>query len=237
MYARDEILERVQVHLGSHHAPVTFTNWPMPAHLNPPTAEDVARHARAAGSELAAEPAEKLARWLGQLVEWNTHLDLTAARSQAELLDLMIVDALVLSRTTEAGATVVDVGTGAGAPGLALAVVRPDLRVTLVEPLAKRVSFLRAALATIAREDVGILRMKAEELRTRWDVAIARATFPPPEWLDRGADLVVEGGSVWVLLARDEPPSRTDARIVEDVPYAWPGTDAPRRAVCYRFKA
>ena len=206
----------------------------MPAHLNPPTDDEVALHARAAGSQVAPDAAAKLARWLGQLVEWNARIDLTAARSDSELLDLTLVDALVLARHIEPSATVVDVGTGAGAPGLALAVVRPDLRVTLVEPLAKRVAFLRSVLAAIDREDVGVLRMKAEELRTRWDVAIARATFPPAEWLDRGAELVVDGGSVWILLAQGEPPSHSGAEIVQDIPYAWPGTDAPRRAVRYR---
>jgi 16S rRNA (guanine527-N7)-methyltransferase len=209
----------------------------MKAHLHPPSPERVTSHARAASAEVSPEAAAKLARWLGELVEWNARVDLTAARSDEELLDLMLVDALLLARRIAENATVVDVGTGAGAPGLALAIVRPDLRVTLVEPLAKRVAFLRTVLSAIGREDVGLLRLKADELRTRWDVAVARAAFPPSEWLDRGAELVVQGGSVWVLLARDVPPLRPDAEIMEDVPYAWPGTDAERRAVRYRITA
>jgi len=206
----------------------------MHAHPNPPNKKLVLSHARAAGATIDECAAEKLARWMEQLVEWNTRLDLTAARSTEELLDIMIVDALVLAKKIDEGATVVDVGTGAGAPGLPLAIARPDLRITLVEPLAKRVAFLRTILGALGREDVGLLRLKADELKTRWDVAIARATFPPAEWLERGAALVPPGGSVWVLLAKEPPPEHEATEIAEDIPYAWPGTDVPRRAVRYR---
>jgi 16S rRNA (guanine527-N7)-methyltransferase len=206
----------------------------MATHPNPPDLDLVLSHARAAGATICADVAGKLAQWLDQLVAWNARLDLTAARSTDELLDIMIVDALVLAPRIEKDTTVVDVGTGAGAPGLALAILRPDLRVTLVEPLAKRVAFLRTALAALGREDIGLLRLRADELKTRWDVAIARATFPPAEWLERGTLLVPPGGSVWVLLAKEPPPESEGAVIAEDVPYAWPGTDAPRRAVRYK---
>jgi 16S rRNA (guanine527-N7)-methyltransferase len=229
-----QIGERREVDFAYGHPSITFTKRPMHAHPNPPNKELVLSHARAAGATIDEGPAEKLARWMEQLVDWNTRLDLTAARSTEELLDIMIVDALVLAKNIDEGATVVDVGTGAGAPGVALAIVRPDLRITLVEPLAKRVAFLRTVLAALGREDVGLLRMKADELRTRWDVAIARATFPPAEWLARGADLVPPGGSVWLLLAKEAPPEAEGLEIADDLPYAWPGTDVPRRAVRYR---
>ena len=68
----------------------------------------------------------------------------------------MLADALVMSRSFAPGTRVLDVGTGAGAPGLALALMRPDLVVTLCEPLAKRTSFLRTVLGTVGRSDVRI---------------------------------------------------------------------------------
>lgn len=81
--------------------------------------------------------------WLDALAEWNAKIDLTAAKDERALAWLMLADAMMLARAMPANATVVDVGTGAGAPGLALAILRPDLRVTLCEPLAKRAAFLR----------------------------------------------------------------------------------------------
>jgi 16S rRNA (guanine527-N7)-methyltransferase len=193
----------------------------------------IARVAEKLGATVAPEAAGKLETWLSQLLAWNTNLDLTAARTQAELYDLMLADAAVLAARVPQGVTMVDVGSGAGAPGLALAVLRPDLRVTLVEPNAKRVAFLRTALAAIGRNDVALLRMRAAELRIRWDVAMARATFAPPDWLEEGAEIVRGGGSVWVLLAKEEPPQLQETYVDEDVSYVWPCTGVARRAVRY----
>src|SRR4051812_10341863 len=87
-----------------------------------------------------------IATWLGLVKSWNARIDLTAAKTDRELVDLMVADALILSTRIDPEQRVVDIGTGAGAPGFALALLRPDLKVTLVEPLAKRVSFLRTAI-------------------------------------------------------------------------------------------
>ncbi len=205
----------------------------MTKHLLVPERSRIAASAASANLELSPEALRKTAIWLEQLVDWNKRLDLTAARSTDELADLMLADAFLLAARVPKNLTVVDVGTGAGAPGLALALARPDLSVTLVEPLAKRVAFLRTVLAAAGREDVGLLRMKAEELETCFDVAVARATFAPDAWLQRGVELVVPGGSVWVLLAKEGPPENPRAKLAEDISYTWPATGAARRAVRY----
>ncbi len=206
----------------------------MASDLVPPTPAKIAEIAASLGATLPEGATAKLATWLGQMVTWNKQVDLTAARSSDELADLMLADGLMLASRVAKGVTVVDIGTGAGAPGLALAIARPDLRVTLVEPLAKRVAFLRTVLAAVGREDVNLLRMKIHELRTRFDVALARATFPPAEWLVRSVDIVsVPDGSAWVLLAKEPPPEDPDLTLVEDVAYTWPATGVSRRAVRY----
>lgn len=175
--------------------------------------------------------------WLERLVEWNARIDLTAARSDEELVDLMLADALVLAPALEPGARLIDVGTGAGAPGLALALLRPDLRVTLVEPLGKRAAFLRTVVGAVGRSDVVIERVRGETLggRRAWDAAVARATLAPQPWLDLAVTLAPQGGSVWVLLAREEPPAHARAVVEQDVRYTWPLTGMARRAVRYRL--
>jgi 16S rRNA (guanine527-N7)-methyltransferase len=174
--------------------------------------------------------------WLSRLEVWNARIDLTAARTREELVDLMVADALVLAAHIPEGLGVVDVGTGAGGPGLALAIFRPDLRATLVEPKAKRVSFLRAVIDEIARRDIAIERARGESLcgARAWDVAVSRATLPPAAWLDVGVQLVSAAGTVWVLLARDQAPSHPGAVAEKDIEYQWPLTGARRRAVAYR---
>jgi 16S rRNA (guanine527-N7)-methyltransferase len=178
--------------------------------------------------------------WLELLKMWNARIDLTAAKTDDDLCDVMLTDALVLARRVPFGARVVDVGTGAGAPGLALALARPDLRVALIEPLNKRVAFLRTVIGTLARTDIRLERAKGEDAVRRgeaWDVAISRATLAPAAWLELGAKLVADQGSVWVLLAKEAPPTNEAAEIAEDVSYTLPFAGTPRRAVRFAKRA
>jgi 16S rRNA (guanine527-N7)-methyltransferase len=186
-------------------------------------------------ASMAVSPMPAILRWLEILCEWNERMDLTAARSADELVDLMLADARQMSGHLPPGSRVADVGTGAGAPGLALALMRPDLVVTLCEPLAKRASFLRTVIGSVGRTDVTLVAKRGEELAGEWDEAVARATLPPPQWLALGAKLVRPGGGVWVLLATGEPPSRPGAAITLDERYAWPQTHVSRRAVRYEI--
>ena len=197
----------------------------------------VVRAAEALVTSIEPEAVAKLRGWLDAIATWNARIDLTAARDAKELVDLMVADALVLSAATPAGARVVDVGSGAGAPGLGIAILRPDLRVRLVEPLQKRVAFLRTVLGTLGLPNATVLRDRGEALADRgerFDVAIARATLPPPEWLALGARLAAPGGSVWVLLAREPAPTLPDWACVEDRAYRWPHTQVERRALRYQ---
>jgi 16S rRNA (guanine527-N7)-methyltransferase len=188
------------------------------------------------GAVLSERVRADLTAWLARLEEWNARIDLTAARSPEQLVDLMLADALVLAPHIADGARVVDVGTGAGAPGLALALLRPDLRMTLVEPLGKRGAFLRTVLGEVGRTDVAIVRGRGESLggRRAWDVAVSRATLPPQAWLDLAVTLAGPGGIVWALLAKEAAPVNAHAVAENDVAYRWPLTGAERRAVAYR---
>jgi 16S rRNA (guanine527-N7)-methyltransferase len=212
----------------------------MPGALEPLGKGWEERLVRVAGTfdvELSAQAVGLFATWLDLMVSWNARVDLTAARGADELIDLMVADACLLARELPAGARVVDIGSGAGAPGMALGFLRPDLDVTLVEPLQKRVSFLRTVLGSAERRGMRVVRARGEEIAARqpgFDVAIARATLPPPAWLELGTKLVASpAGSVWVLLARDTPPVCNGWHAVLDREYLWPLTGAVRRALRY----
>jgi 16S rRNA (guanine527-N7)-methyltransferase len=177
------------------------------------------------------EATSGLARLLDLVAIWNRRLDLTAARNADEAVDLFVADAVVLAERAQAGERWVDVGSGAGAPGIALALLAPELSLTLIEPRQKRVAFLRTALGVLGRDDLTVERKRVEELPSkRWDVAVSRATLPPAQWVVEGRRLAPR---FWVLLARDPPPSVPSLVAAHDISYRWPLTSAERRALCY----
>lgn len=178
--------------------------------------------------------ARAITTWLDVLATWNAKIDLTAAKDARALAWLMLADTMKLAPEIPRNATVVDVGTGAGAPGLALALLRSDLRVTLCEPLGKRAAFLRTAIGMLARTDIALDARPAAELpHGAFDVAISRATFPPEEWLALGASLVKPGGVVWLFLAQDAAPVSPRASIDAMLAYDDASTGAKKRLVRY----
>ena len=96
------------------------------------------------------------------------------------------------------GAKVADIGSGAGLPGIPLALVRPDLTVVLVEPLLRRVAFLRDAVAHLGIPNVDVVRSRAEDLPRGWvaDVVTARAVAPLPTLVGWAMPLVAPGGEL-----------------------------------------
>lgn len=173
--------------------------------------------------------------YLDRLVAWNARIDLTAARAPEELVDLAFADAALLAgrATLRPGERWVDVGSGMGAPGVALSLFEPSLELTLVDSRSKRAAFLRTLAASLSGPKLDVRRERSERLPDAgWDVAISRATLPPPEWLREGARLA--RCDVWVLLAREQPPRLPDWELAHDLAFEWPLTGRSRRAAAFR---
>jgi len=215
----------------------------MPAALKPLGAGFLPRIsavARGLGATLDDGTAARIATWFDLVATWNAKVDLTAARSTDELADLMLADALIIARHEPGARSVVDVGSGAGGPGLALHLARPDLHVTLVEPLQKRVAFLRTVAGELGKTpgtgSLRVVRARGEEVAggTRpFETAISRATLEPGAWIELAARLVEPTGALWVLLARESPPELAGWAARVDERYVWPLTGAERRALRY----
>jgi 16S rRNA (guanine527-N7)-methyltransferase len=134
------------------------------------------------------------------LIEWNAHINLTGAKSVADVLGEHVVDSFAMAQLVPTGASVVDIGAGGGFPGLPFAILRPDAQLVLVEPRAKRVAFLRMATRELGLAGSKVLRARSSDLGdARFDIAASRATFPPEEWLTIGLSLVRRGGTVLVF--------------------------------------
>ena len=129
---------------------------------------------------------EKLAVYFSLLQEWNARMDLTAVMAEEETLDRHFMDSLTVLKIglIPSGASLIDVGTGAGFPGMALALARPDLAVTLLDAQQKRLNFLQAVADAAEAKNVLLIHARAEEggrkkgLRDAFDIAAARAVAP-----------------------------------------------------------
>ena len=183
-------------------------------------------------SEVAPAVVQQLCAYCDLVVTWNQRVDLTAARSADELVDLLLADALAITaaRGGNSDEHWLDVGSGVGAPGIPLALLGP-MKMTLIEPRNKRVAFLRTAAGSLARPDIAVSRSRSDAFpNASCDVAVSRATLPPPEWMKEGKRLATR--SVWLLLAKAALPELGESRILADTSYQWPLTGAERRAVC-----
>lgn len=135
------------------------------------------------GLALAADQLERFEQLAAHLIEWNQRVNLTAIDDPSEIVHKHFLDSLVLLLVCELqhGERLIDVGSGAGFPGLPLKIARPDLQVTLLEANGKKCEFLRYVTATLNLSDVTIVQARAEEAardpaqREHYDVATARA--------------------------------------------------------------
>lgn len=126
---------------------------------------------------------------------------LIGPREVPRLWDRHLVNCAVLGEAVPAGASVADVGSGAGLPGVVLAVARPDLRITLIEPLLRRATFLQEVVDELGLEQVRVWRGRAEELHgaETFDVVTARAVAPLPRLLEWSMPLVGPDGALLAM--------------------------------------
>jgi 16S rRNA (guanine527-N7)-methyltransferase len=205
------------------------------ADFRPRIEKVLATFGRSAPSDATRLIVERGAAFAEQVASWNERIDLTSARDPDELVDLLFADAAAMLEgyPSSPGERWLDVGSGMGAPGIALALLEPGLSMTLVEPRAKRVAFLRTTLHLLERPDVHVERARSEALGdASADVTVSRATLPPEEWLPEGARLA--GRDVWVLLARGTTPELSGWAVARSLDFHWPLTRRERRAVCFR---
>lgn len=126
---------------------------------------------------------------------------LIGPREVPRLWERHLVNCAVLSEAVPEGSTVGDIGTGAGLPGIVLAIARPDVHVTLVEPLLRRTSFLEEAVSGLGLDNCVVHRARAEQLHGErtFDVVTSRAVAPLPRLLDWSMPLVAPQGMLLAM--------------------------------------
>ena len=133
--------------------------------------------------ELTPDIAQAMLKYMDFMLEWNEKVNLTTITQPEEVIIKHFLDSLTLIATVEIGSNskIIDVGTGAGFPAIPLKLVRPDIKLTMLDSLGKRVNFLKEACAHVGIKGAECLHGRAEDLaqnpdyREKFDIATARA--------------------------------------------------------------
>jgi 16S rRNA (guanine527-N7)-methyltransferase len=188
------------------------------------------------GIPLSSAQAGQLLRLLDELDDWNQRMNLTAIRERSQQITKHLLDSLVVHSYLR-GAQVADIGTGAGFPGLPLAVALPQHHFTLLDSTAKKLKFVEHAAQTLGLHNVQTVHTRAEDFRPkeRFDAVVSRAVGPIETFVTWSGHLCVGGGRLLAMKGRYP----TDE--LEHIPNGWklaavhrlnvPGLDEQRHLV------
>lgn len=164
--------------------------------------EELAKAAAEYGINLSATQMEQYNRYFELLVEWNEKINLTAITEPKEVAIKHMIDSITAydENLFKDGTTVIDVGTGAGFPGLPLKIFCPEIKLTLMDSLNKRIKFLQTVVEELGLKDVECVHARAEEgarnkkYRESFDIAVSRAVARLPILCEYCLPFVKKGG-------------------------------------------
>ena len=182
--------------------------------------EILAARAAEAGIPLTAEQIGQFSVYHEMLLDWNTRMNLTALTAPEDVAVKHIIDSLTAydAALFDGARTLIDVGTGAGLPGIPLAVYAPHLTVTLLDSLNKRVRFLTEVTAAMGLQNVRCIHARAEEAartaehRAAYDIVVSRAVARLPVLLEYTLPFVCVGGTLLALKGRAYAEEQKEAR-------------------------
>ena len=143
--------------------------------------EGLLEKASTMGVRFSVEQMDKFYKYMNLLIDWNEKINLTAIIEPNEIILKHFIDSITILKDIKDGSIVVDVGTGAGFPGIPLSIMNPTLKITLVDSLNKRLIFLQEVINELDLKNVELVHARAEEFgrnkkyREKFDVATSRA--------------------------------------------------------------
>jgi 16S rRNA (guanine527-N7)-methyltransferase len=200
-------------------------------------ATQIAEGLAAMGVDLPPASRERLEQHLHLIAKWNRVHNLTAVRETEQMVVLHLLDSLSVLPYLESARSMLDVGTGPGLPGIPLAIVRPDARVTLLDSSHKKCAFLQQAKTELGLDNVEVVCDRVENWRpeARFDAVVSRAFSDLGDFVAQAQHLVAPGGQLIAMkgvypfdeIAR-VPATHRVARVLE---LHVPTLDAKRHLV------
>lgn len=161
--------------------------------------------------------------YMNLLLEWNKNINLTAIIEPKEVILKHFIDSLTINKYIEKNVTIADVGTGAGFPGIPLKIYRPDLNITLVDSLNKRLNFLDEVIDTLGLDKICSVHSRIEDFakdknyRERFDYSTARAVANLPVLAEYLIPIVKVGGKCICMKGSQIDEELTSARVAINV--------------------
>ena len=131
--------------------------------------------------ELDKNQIEKFYKYMDLLIEWNEKINLTAITNRKDIIVKHFIDSLTIQRYLGDAVNIIDVGTGAGFPGIPIKIINPNLKVVLVDSLNKRINFLQDVIKKLNLDNIEVIHARAEDLgqnkkyREAFDIVTSRA--------------------------------------------------------------
>jgi 16S rRNA (guanine527-N7)-methyltransferase len=170
--------------------------------------------AAALGAKITSPQARELEKFYGLLAKWNRRINLTALElgpvPSAETLDRLFIEPLIASDLVPGGPlAVIDLGSGAGSPALPIKILRPAIRLTMVETRGRKAAFLREAVRTLSLDEVDVEQARFQSLpasmSSEFDIVTARALKLDEELIGAALDLLKVTGRL-ITFGVDEVP-------------------------------
>ncbi len=189
---------------------------------------------QALGLDLPAKAVDQLLAYRDLMLKWNRTYNLTALKDPARMVSHHLLDSLAILPWVT-GPELLDVGSGAGLPGIPLAIARPDLRVTLVDAVQKKAAFQRQAAIELGLANVQALHGRVEELQGRYGMITSRAFADLADFVRLTRSLLAPDGR-WLAMKGLAPEQELAAlpagvQVAGLHPLRVPGLDAARHLV------
>lgn len=135
-------------------------------------------------------------QYLSELQKWNRAYNLTALKNNSDIITKHFFDSLLFLKAFPGmNGRLCDVGSGAGFPGVPIAITRPDISITLIEPSRKKCAFLRNITRMLALSNITVIEARIEDITDiEFDIAVTRALFSVAEFMKKAAHIIRKGG-------------------------------------------